>query len=55
MYYTIKKNNDGSILKQRKFKSYQEAWQFFADHEEFGEVVTKDANGYICETLNSRN
>lgn len=55
MYYTIKKNNDGSILKQRKFKSYQEAWQFFTDYEEFGEVVTKDANGYICETLNSRN
>lgn len=50
MYYAIKRGNKTI---EKAFKSYKKAWRFFVNND-FDEVVTKDENGYILETLNSK-
>lgn len=52
MYYVIKRNGD-KMVGQVKFKTFSDAMDFFATNN-YDEVVTRDANGYICDTLVSR-
>ena len=52
MYYVIKRNGD-EMVKQVKFKTFSDAMDFFATNN-YDEVVTRDTNGYICNTLVSR-
>lgn len=52
MYYVIKRNGD-EMAEQVKFKTFSDAMDFFAMNN-YDEVVTRDENGYICDTLVSR-
>lgn len=52
MYYVIKRDGD-KMVKQVKFKTLSDAIDFFATNN-YDEVVTRDINGYICDTLVSR-
>lgn len=52
MYYVIKRNGD-EMVEQVKFKTFSDAMDFFATNN-YDEVVTRDINGYICDTLVSR-
>ena len=53
MYYAIKRESNGNKKTEKAFKSYAEAWKFYVNND-FDEVVSKDSNGYILETLNSK-
>lgn len=52
MYYVIKRDGD-KMVEQVKFKTFSDAMDFFATNN-YDEVVTRDINGYICDTLVSR-
>ena len=52
MYYVIKRNCD-EMVEQVKFKTCSDAMDFFTTYN-YDEVLTRDANGYICDTLVSR-
>ena len=52
MYYVIKRNGD-EMVGQVKFKTFSDAMDFFATNN-YDEIVTRDENGYICDTLVSR-
>ena len=52
MYYVIKRDGD-KMVEQVKFKTFSDAMDFFAMNN-YDEVVTRDINGYICDTLVSR-
>ena len=52
MYYVIKRNGD-EMVKQVKFKTFSDAMDFYTTYN-YDEIVTRDENGYICDTLVSR-
>lgn len=52
MYYVIKRDGD-KMVKQVKVKTLSDAMYFYVLYN-YDEVVTRDANGYICDTLVSR-
>ena len=52
MYYVIKRNGD-EMVEQVKFKTFSDAMDFFTTYN-YDEVVIRDANGYICDTLVSK-
>ena len=54
MYYVIKrKPNSDEMLEQVRFKTFSDAMDFYTTYN-YDEIVTRDANGYICDTLVSR-
>lgn len=53
MFYVIKRNENGDMVDQRKFKTFSEAMDFRATYN-YDEIVTRDDNGYICRTLFSK-
>ena len=54
MYYVIKrKPNSDEMLEQVMFKTFSDAMDFYTTYN-YDEIVTRDANGYICDTLVSR-
>lgn len=52
MYYVIKRNGD-EMVEQVRFKTFSDAMDFYTTYN-YDEVVTRDTNGYICDTLVSR-
>lgn len=52
MYYVIKRDGD-KMLEQMRFKTFSDAMDFYTTYN-YDEVVTRDENGYICDTLVSR-
>lgn len=52
MYYVIKRNGD-EMVEQVKFNTFSDAMDFYATYN-YDEIVTRDENGYICDTLVSR-
>lgn len=54
MYYVIKrKPNSDEMLEQVRFKTFSDAMDFYTTYN-YDEIVTRDENGYICDTLVSR-
>ena len=54
MFYVIKrKPNSDEMLEQVMFKTFSDAMGFYTTYND-DEIVTRDANGYICDTLVSR-
>lgn len=54
MFYVIKrKPNSDEMLEQVRFKTFSDAMDFYTTYN-YDEIVTRDENGYICDTLVSR-
>ena len=54
MYYVIKrKPNSAEMLEQVRSKTFSDAMDFYTTYNH-DEIVTRDENGYICDTLVSR-
>lgn len=54
MYYVIKrKPNSDEMLEQVRFKTFSDAMDFYTTYN-YDEIATRDENGYICDTLVSR-
>lgn len=48
------RGQNDEIIAEKKFADLESALQYYYDHDEASEVVTRDRNGYICTTYSSR-